>query len=473
MATGPRRRLRCPAWPRAAAGLLLLLACDACGKAAVQYPDIVLVSVDTLRRDVVPAYGGDAGALPNLAALGTRSLVFDQAVSTASWTLPAHASLMTGLYPDRHGATDPRRRIIDGAGTLAERLRRVGYETVAFTDGVYLDSRYGFDRGFQRYDRRVLEPHRGADAPLPRDGGPEPEPGLAPFDRATAFVAARHKGKTPLFLFQHTYAVHHYYEIPSWLALQGDATDAPSGDELLACVLGKQTCPPEQWRLLQDLYHLRLRHLDEALGHFLETLADSGYGHETLLILLSDHGEGFEPQRGRLTHGGRLEEDLVRIPLMMAGPGLAPGRSRATVSLVDVVPTILGWLGLPVAEGLDGRPFPLRAPSAADGGGPLYAFEYYHFWQDGRRWGVAEPRRRPLGVAVMEGAFWYIRDVTGERLFDMASDPRQEHDRAGDDADRLQHLRQLATAHTRPLPESSVTVGPPFRDQLRALGYLD
>lgn len=454
------------------AAALLLLAVGACSGPAAQYPNVILISVDTLRRDILPAYGGDAGALPNLAAFSARALVFEQAVSTASWTLPAHASLMTGLYPDRHGATDPRRRMISEAETLARRLRGVGYETVAFTDGIYLDPRFGFDAGFQRYDQRVLEPHAGADIPLPRGGAPDPEPGLTPFGRASAYLSAREARQAPLFLFLHTYGVHHYYQVPSWLAWER-LTGAPSGDELLACVIGKRPCPPAHWRLLEDLYRFRLQLLDEAFGRFLELLEAQGYRDDTLLILLSDHGEGFEPQRSRIGHGGRLHEDLVRIPMMVAGSAVVPGRSSSSVSLVDVMPAVLQRLGLPVAEGLDGRPFPLRPSDGTEQRKQLYAFEYFHWWEEGRRWGVAKPRRRPLGVAVMDGDFWYIRGVAGESLFDLSTDPLQEHEQAATRPPRLQLLRGLAEAHTRPLPESSVTVQPPFREQLRALGYLD
>src|SRR5574341_2544240 len=135
------------------AGLRSLLAglcLAACGGSA-RPPDVVVISVDALRRDALAAFDPAAGPLPELDALAAQSVRYENALSTASWTLPAHASLFTGLYPDRHGATDQRVTLAAEVETLAGALARRGYHTVGLTGGGFLDASYGLGRGFERY----------------------------------------------------------------------------------------------------------------------------------------------------------------------------------------------------------------------------------------------------------------------------------------------------------------------------------
>src|SRR5688572_13996204 len=125
---------------RALIALLALLA--ACG-GEQRPPHVILISIDTLRRDALAAFEPGAGALPALDRLAAESVRFEHALSSASWTLPAHASLLTGLYPDRHGATDRRVTLAAEVATLGELLAARGYETAAFTGGGFLDPEYG------------------------------------------------------------------------------------------------------------------------------------------------------------------------------------------------------------------------------------------------------------------------------------------------------------------------------------------
>ena len=125
-----------------------------CGRQAPP-PNFVVISVNTLRRDARRAYDAGAPALPHLDALAARSARFTHALAAAAWTLPSHASLFTGVYPNRHGAVHRDATISRAVPTLASMLSRRGYETVAFTDGGFLDTSYGFGRGFQRFDDRL------------------------------------------------------------------------------------------------------------------------------------------------------------------------------------------------------------------------------------------------------------------------------------------------------------------------------
>ncbi|HYG65584.1 MAG TPA: sulfatase-like hydrolase/transferase, partial [Thermoanaerobaculia bacterium] len=208
-----RSRLR---WPRATAALVLLLVGSCLGAALSSRPapepppgqraNIILLSVDSLRR---ASFRPDR--LPVMNALAAGSVVFDNAVSPSSWTLPSHASLMTGLYPDRHGAVDRRLRMGTEYPTLSLLLWEAGYETVGFTDKGFLDRRFGMGRGYERYDDWTVRRDPGLEAVLPRAGDATGTPGSDRFDRALAFLRQRRSPERPFFLFLHTFGVHDYF----------------------------------------------------------------------------------------------------------------------------------------------------------------------------------------------------------------------------------------------------------------------
>src|SRR4029079_1538855 len=159
----------------------------ACGKPSPQ-PNFVVISVDTLRRDALRAFHASAPALATRDALSARSSRFTHALAAAAWTLPSHASLLTGVYPNRHGAVHRDATISRAAPMLPGELARRGYETVAFTDGGFLDTSYGFGRGFQRFDAARS---RGVPALpwLPRGGSPGAPGDSDLFARAAAYLA--------------------------------------------------------------------------------------------------------------------------------------------------------------------------------------------------------------------------------------------------------------------------------------------
>ncbi|HET9766250.1 MAG TPA: sulfatase-like hydrolase/transferase, partial [Thermoanaerobaculia bacterium] len=241
----------------------LVLSAQACDRPAPA-PNFVVISVDTLRRDALRAYDPSAPALPHLDALAARSVRFSHALAPAAWTLPSHASLLTGVYPNRHGAVHRDATIARAAPALAGLLSRRGYETVAFTDGGFLETTYGFGRGFERFDDRLS---RGI-APLPalpRGGKPGEAGDSDLFARADAYLRQRAPGR-PLFLFAHTYAVHDYYQAHSWARPAAGGAAAPDATRNLDCLVGKARCTPEQWAALGGYYRGELRRLDDAVG---------------------------------------------------------------------------------------------------------------------------------------------------------------------------------------------------------------
>lgn len=461
--------------------LLGLLACAlviGCADDAAPAEDagrnLVLLSVDTLRRDGLRAYSDEAPALPHLDAFAERSAVFREAVSTASWTLPATASLLTGVYPDRHGATAPRRRLPADFPTLARALAERGFETVALTEGGYLDRAYGLHAGFQRYDEwGATERDQERQGSLPRHGRRTRQAGRKLFDRAIAFLRAREAAAPPFFLFLQTYSLHDYYRVRPWTRERLPELELAKGTHYEACLKGERRGDPEDWQGLRTLYRAELEYLDEGFGRLRQALADAGLERSTWVVVLSDHGEGFEPERGRIHHGGRLHEDQLRIPLLVAGPGIVARELATPVSLVDVMPTILELVDRP-ASGGDGHSFAalLHGGDASLEPRTLYAMEHHHDWEDGRRIAFDEPREEALAVAAISAELWCIdRGEAGTELYDMGEDPRQRAPLAQED-ERARAPLELARERLR---RRSVgerhEPSPEVLRQLEELGY--
>jgi arylsulfatase A-like enzyme len=435
--------------------------------------NVLLISVDTLAHPAIPGFGQSAAALPRLSGFVAASRSFTRACSTASWTLPAHASLLTGLYPDRHGAIHPALRMGSDLPTLAEQLREAGMETVAFTDGGYLDAAYGFDRGFDRYDTRVAR-GSGSGPTLPRGGAPEAVHGESLFDRALAWLETRNPDTAPFFLFLQTYAVHDYYRLHPWATEGLEEPPRRNDEELYEILVGKRRGTEEDWAALRELYAREVAHLDAALGRLLALLEERGLASSTYVILVSDHGEGFEPRRGRIHHGGRLHADQLRIPLVVCGPGIPPGEESHPVSLVDLPPTILELLDVEPEGDLDGVSFAgLLRGGAEPPGRPLFAFEYYMSWSGGRRREPTTFSWNLLGAAVIEDSRWWIRDGSGEQLYDMGKDPAQEHNLAAKAEDRQNLASRLEQRGPRIPPLNPGPGNEALTESLRALGYLD
>jgi arylsulfatase A-like enzyme len=438
--------------------VLLLPIALACGESAPP-PDVVLLSVDTLRRDALRAFDPQAQALPNLDALAAESQRFTRAVSVASWTLPAHASLLTGLYPDRHGATDPRVQIASDAPTLAEVLKERGYQTIGITEGGYLNRVYGFDRGFERYEDRLPQ---------------KPEDGAAPqtaCDAAASAIAAR-KDPRPLFLFIQTFAVHDYFRRREGTPEQLDPRPAQSARANVGCLRGNQHCGEAAWRELRALYAAEVRNLDACVGRLRAALVATGRWDGTLLILSSDHGEGFDAERARIHHGGRLHQDVVRIPLLARVPAIAPRDVAEPVSLIDVMPTLAELAGADLRSDVDGRSLArwLRGDSGTGAARPLFASEFYYAWWEGERIDPTEIHSRPRITARIDGDRWYLKTGDREELYDLRTDPRQEANLV----DRTEDMDAIRAAPGRSgerVETPRIGSDEALREQLEALGY--
>ena len=296
---------------------------------------VLLITVDTLRADAVGAYGKPDAGTPWMDRLAAAGLRFDDAHAHNVVTLPSHANILSGRYPLDHGVRDNAGfRFPPGMDTLATLLKARGYATGAFVSAFPLDARFGLGRGFDVYEDSFVDAQA-------RPAFLEQE------RRGTETVALARRwldaqGDRPVFCWVHLYEPHAPYRPPPELAAR--FADRPYQGEVAAA--------------------------DAALGPLLEPLLASGDDGRTLVVLTADHGESLG-EHGEATHGLFAYEATLRVPLLVYGPRLPPRVERAPARHVDVLPTILDALAVPVPAGLPGRSL-LRVVTPADAATTTY-----------------------------------------------------------------------------------------------------
>ncbi len=333
----------------------------------------MLVVVDTLRYD--HAFPAQAEAIPpTIARLAKAGVRFDQAVSSAPWTLPSISSLMTSLHPSQHGAVTRERRLPEDVSTLAEILHDAGYQTAAFTGGGFVAPAFGLDQGFETFEpvggyevfdfprniplvwRLLKNRWLPLNSLAERIGGHYR--GVAALHKRVAVWMRQRDHNRPFFLFLHTYQVHDYYSYDPEFdgPLRGavrrgpEVRDSVEPDKLIEST-------QEQLDWCHAVYKGRVALVDRLLGGLVDDL-ERGAGPRGLVgVLTSDHGEGFDAARGRVHHGARLQDDLLRVLLVLWAPGRLPaGRTIGEqVRLLDVLPTVLDLAGLAPPSGIAGR----------------------------------------------------------------------------------------------------------------------
>ncbi|QDU67844.1 sulfatase [Engelhardtia mirabilis] len=321
-------------------------------------PNVLVISLDTVRADRLGSYGGDPRLSGSFDTLAESSVLFADAWSTAPYTLPAHMSLFSGQYPSVHGVQRPSlRRDRQRTPMLAELLAERGYRTAAFTGGAMLLPVFGFAAGFERYG--VLDPwfHEESErVQVLLDAFP----GFGPRAEAASGIGAIEaqldlfEGE-PWLLFLHTYAAHEFDPPAKHLAAIDALAGLPADDPDIRLYLanGQPPPPPIRERLMQ-LYDGGVRHADELVGVLMELLRERGEFDNTIVVVLSDHGKEIG-EHGVVGHGHTLYEELVEVPLLIHAPGLAPAVSNSPAQLVDVLPSLCGLLGIGVPAGVQGR----------------------------------------------------------------------------------------------------------------------
>ena len=436
---------------------LAALAGAACSAPPAGPPDVLLVVVDTLRADHLGTYGFALPTSPNLDRFAAEGVVFERALAASSNTVPSHASLMTSRFVREHsvGWLNGSTRL-EGAETLAQRLRAAGYETGAFVGNFVLRRASGLDAGFDVYDDAFAADEINRPGYHERDAE-------ATTERALAWLAAR--GAKPVFLFVHYQDPHGpYAPPPAWLppfaaleATASPALPALESDTEPGGIPRYQVLPGlERLAQYRSRYAGEIAYFDASFGRLLAALA--ARARPNVVALTADHGESFGEGGFFLSHGHATTPDQARVPLVLRAPGLAPGRRSDPVHHVDVAPTLLELAGLASpadARGLalgpflrEARPLPERL-LFCDVGNDVSAYAADRFLRASRT-----DRRQPFQFSAER---W-----DGAQHWEPM--PSEAADLAGLDAYLAIHPRMS------PIPE---TLSEADRARLRALGYLD
>jgi arylsulfatase A-like enzyme/Tfp pilus assembly protein PilF len=412
--------------------ILAVVLCAGCSRgtrqqAAGPRPNVLLVTIDTLRADHVGVYGYAAASTGTLDALAARGVRFETAVAHVPLTGPSHASILTGLNPIRHGFRNNSGYALPATvRTAAEEFRAAGYRTAAFVSAFPLDRRFGLNRGFEVYNDH-----------LPRGNDRRRTPYVERFADATTDVALRWLSQAgtgqPWFLWVHFYDPHAPYEPPAGLGARGGSP-----------------------------YDGEIAFVDRELGRLLQTLSARGESDRTLTLVTADHGESLG-EHGEGTHGLFVYDATLRVPWIMTGPGIPAGRVSKTVARsIDIVPTLVDYAGLEARKGLDGRSLRPAADGREMSDAPAYAESLY---------GELELGWAPL-YALRTRQFKLILAPRPE-LYDLAQDAAETANRYGEDQEHVEQLRRpLQAAIAQPGPSAGVAMAPDEARKLAALGYV-
>ncbi len=460
MLSGPRR---CALLLLAAVGIGV--ACGAPRDRELQ--GAVVIVLDTLRADGLSAYGNPRRTSPHLDALAQEGVLFEQATSHASSTLPGFVGLLSGRYPSA--------RVMDGElrVSLVERLRDAGLRTAAVTEGGFVSSYFGLDRGFQSFveqEGAVALQIGGVALQQPAGGGIQET-----FAAARAWLAERASER--FFLLVHTYEVHTPYRRLAYAAAleRGNLSETFETPDVGRFANDPHLLGPRELAYVRALYDGGVAEADRQVGELRAALRELGLAERTLVVVTSDHGEDLgdrEPLRPG-THGHTLYDELLRIPLLVLDPRLERGGARVPgpVRLVDVMPTVLDLLGVAPAPEGEGRSLAALLRGEEASARPAYAR-------------IVRRGDRIFKESVRDGRYKLIRNAfplePALEVYDLEADPRESQNLA--EAREAERMRLEATLRAqRPDPrqdgiaryETAHHVSQALRQRLEALGYAE
>lgn len=407
------------------------------GCASRKRPNLLIITVDTLRSDRLGHAGYGRPTSPRIDALAAESVVFSNSWSQSGWTLPSVCTILTGRYPSQHGATDLHWKMNPNLPTLAGILAEEGYDTHAFVSHVILLPRYGMNKGFQLYDYAVLDrgnPHEVATSDLLTDKALRDLESL----------------KEPFFLWIHYFDPHFdYLSHPPWSGF-GDSDS--------------------------DRYDQEIAFTDREIGRLLDGFAQRGLLDRTLVVFTADHGEEFG-DHGGVEHETCYEE-IVRTTLLIRGPALEPGRIEEPAEQIDLLPTILGLLDVQPVEIYPGRDLFGENPGAPS-----------IFIERDRPPGFRQRAIVRDGIKLIEitetdtleipessrGTHRPVENVeAGIWMFDLREDPRELRNLAAERPEETERLQARLRSHFGGTPARSgpVEIDPELRERLRSLGYI-
>ena len=452
--------------------LALLLAPLVSCAAPQELPNMLIVTVDTLRADYLGPYGDSTARTPNIDKLAESATLFERAAAPMPLTRPSHFSLLTARYPREHGVVNNAMALPDEATTVTELLRDQGYATGAFLSVGLLDKDSGGGQGFSTLDAASGKYQRRAEDTV---------------SSALSWLEQVQDG--PFFLWVHLFDPHIPYAPPEQFRSPEVATVPDVTWPRLNRIAGENdnNIPAEILEQAKELYRGEIAYTDHWIGKLLEGVERRAEPEDTLIVFTADHGECFE-NGSFFEHSDCLFEPAIRIPLLIRYPPMFPPGTRvdSQVSIIDIAPTLLRAIGVDIPEDFSGRPLQDREEF-----GDRYVLIQHPFYQ-GKLVKVRPKRRRhissvggePRGemlvdqekVGVVGGGFKYLRSGTDEMLFQITPETDERKNLAELDpearARMLDQLRRQLSEHDLEVIDPS-EINQELLEALEALGYLD
>ncbi len=455
-------------------GGLMMFGCapEASEPGAVETSPLVLfVALDTVRQDALGVYGTGDSNTPALDRFAEDCVVFENFGVPMPFTLPSHMSMFTGVSPGVHRLERSNQSLSTGIPTIGELLAAEGFECRGVVTNLWMKGGFGFDRGFDSYERIL--------------------PQLTYAEQINQRAIELLEGRDPsrgMFLFLHYMDAHSdfadvtegtlpYYSPSEYRTALGDAADGyfqepgeAATDFLMACNQDQRELDPAVVPLLRELYAAGVRHLDDQLGKLFEDLKKQGLYDQALILVTSDHGEEFR-EHGKFIHAQPYEE-CIAVPLLIKFPGQrgAGHREPSLVEAIDLLPTLLEEFGVEVPGHVQGR----SVRETLAGGPPV------------RGAILSRDKQRPARFALRTERFKVIHDLVSQHseLFDLEQDPGEQVDVASEHPDKVaslvRRIRGMVQENELMAKKLTVRQSTPTqvlteeeRETLRSLGYLE
>lgn len=439
----------------------------------VALPNVVIITIDTLRADHLSVYGYERATSPNIEKLIRNGVVFDNAFAAHTNTAPSHASMLTGVYPGTHGIRQNGMKLLPTIPTLGEMLRERGYATGAFVSGWTLTPHTGLDRGFDVYDAQFSRSRR---------------PGADSWKVAEGWLKKVAKSSKPFFMFFHMFEPHFGYEPPDEYALrflpEQKKLNVPF-DQHLPGLMSKRQLSPQAIAEYTARYDGEIALADEIVGQIIRRLSKLKVVDNTLIVVTSDHGETLFERAWIADHGGRAYDEQIHVPMVMRLPLAEVKRKRVTAQVhhIDILPTVLDVVGIDAPAGLPGRSLRGVARSKKkrqDTTRPVFS----HARPEPERVPEITARLVKTGIvtAVRLPPFKLIEYPLADggyfqQLFNVETDPGETKNVAAQHPEQvtalhvqLEAFRNMTRTGDTQAPQPALT--PEVHEQLKSLGYV-
>jgi len=434
--------------------------------------NVVLISLDSLRADHVGAYGYRRDTTPSFDRFSRQGVLFRNAISTSSWTLPTHLTMFTGLSQLSHGVVVDTRVLARSVRTLGEIFHDAGYATAGFVSGPYLGGHYGYDRGMDSYVDLSAHWGKGTEA---RSAV------LSPQINEKALAWLDQPRTQPFFLFLHYFDIHYDFVAPPPYDTLFDPDYGGTMDGRFFIERSEVNAKMNKRDLehIVALYDGEIRFTDEHLGRVLDRLQTRGLLDSSVVMIVADHGEEFF-EHGNKGHHRTVYDEVLRIPVALRLPGgeYAGEAVDSQVSLIDVFPTLLDAAGLGIPPGAEGESLLARVHGQATRRDAVYS-DFY----DKRGLNLQVARRTPTAKTIQ-----HFNRITHPRrgsleYYDLAGDPAERDDRGNRHPVELRASIELMTAwldqqwraHRRVEAEAggnaSIEIDEETKKRLESLGY--